>query len=67
MSTINFVDRMQYTKRIQELEQEIEDLKQQFEKEREQISNENTYILNSSNYVDANYFVETQYIHSLHP
>lgn len=65
MSTINFVDRMQYKKRIQELEQEIEELKQCFEKEREQLSSENTYILNSSNYVDANYFVESQYIHSL--
>lgn len=66
MATINIVDRMQYQKRIQQLEQEVEVLKQSLEKRHNNdVRNLQDEYGSNLDYVDQNYFIESQYIHSL--
>lgn len=66
MATINIVDRMQYQKRIQQLEQEVEVLKQSLEKRHNNdVRDLQDEYGSNLDYVDQNYFIESQYIHSL--
>ncbi len=68
MSAINYLDRMQYMKQIKELQEEVQRLKEELELERQEqrslfrISEQET---NTSNYVNAEYYMESQYIHML--
>ena len=64
MSAINYVDRMQYTKHIDALQTEIARLKEKLETRPLHKSQSTNDVLNHD-YVDQNYFIESQYIHSL--
>jgi hypothetical protein len=70
MSAINYLDRMQYMKQIKELQEEVQQLKEELNLERhEQRSlfriSASEQENNTSNYVNAEYYVESQYIHML--
>jgi hypothetical protein len=68
MSAINYLDRMQYMKQIKELQEEVQQLKEELDLERHEqrslfrISEQEN---NTSNYVNAEYYMESQYIHML--
>ena len=68
MSTINYLNRMQYQKEIQELQEQVQHLKNELQSERQEqrslfkISEQDG---NTSNYVNQEYYMESQYIHML--
>jgi len=60
---------MQYQKKIRDLEEQVENLKKTLQIEREEYKDVykrvNCDMLNSSNFVNEEYYIESQYIHSL--
>lgn len=68
MSAINYLDRMQYQRQIKELQEEVQQLQEELTLERQEQRSlfrlsEND--MNTSNYVNPEYYMESQYIHTL--
>jgi hypothetical protein len=63
--SFNYMDRMKYQNHVKELQEELVLLREQLQQERGNQRLHNQDVLNTSNYVNAEYFVESQYIHTL--
>jgi len=63
--SFNYMDRMKYQNQIKELEEEVLLLRNELQTERANQCLCNQFDMNTSNYVNPEYFIESQYIHTL--